>query len=112
MATRVLKVCDVCGTPTEEDTLRFGWLMSNYEIDLCSKHQEEVSSVMETAVSKARRLGAPALGVNLPPKPLSPRDQVPTTEVRAWAKANGIEVSDRGRVPDEIFEMYLSRNQS
>ena len=34
--------------------------------------------------------------------PAGPRRRLNTIEVREWAKAQGIEVKDRGRVPAEL----------
>ncbi|CDR02336.1 Lsr2-like protein [Streptomyces iranensis] len=33
-----------------------------------------------------------------------------TAEIRAWAKENGYEVSDRGRVPATVREAYAKAN--
>jgi hypothetical protein len=108
MATRVLQVCDVCGTPTDSETVRFGWGMTTYEADLCGEHAEELIGLMERMVLSARPLGAPASPVDVPRQPVPPRQQATTAEVRAWAKKKNIKVPDRGRLPDDLFEKYLS----
>ncbi|WP_193432350.1 Lsr2 dimerization domain-containing protein [Tessaracoccus aquimaris] len=33
-----------------------------------------------------------------------------TSEIRAWAKDNGFEVSDRGRIPAGVLEAYEAAN--
>lgn len=101
-------VCDLCQKGEAVDTFRFGWDLTNYEIDLCQQHADEINEVMERMVSAGRRLGAPAKSVVVEGPPLRARDQVSTMEVRKWAQKNGIEVSERGRVPDEVFERYLA----
>ncbi|KOG90521.1 Lsr2 family protein [Streptomyces sp. NPDC050617] len=45
------------------------------------------------AAAKGKPRKAPAAGEN-------------TAEIRAWAKANGYEVNDRGRVPASVKEAY------
>lgn len=104
----VQSVCDLCQRGEAVGTFRFGWDLTNYEIDLCQEHADEVNEVMERMVSSGRRLGAAAKSVVVEGPPPRARDQVSTMEVRRWAKKNGIEVSERGRVPDEVFERYLA----
>jgi len=84
-----------------EGTVRFGLDGTEYEIDLNEEHARELRDALARYVGAARRAGgaarrpartgrrAPAGGLN-------------TTEVREWAKAQGIEVKDRGRVPAEL----------
>ncbi len=111
VATRVMKVCDVCGSPTDRDTIRFGWDLVTYEVDLCDTHAEALVEIVEPILKTSRRLGAPAKSVPVsPPRPITAKDQADTSTVRAWAKKQGIKVSDRGRIPDEVFEQYLQRN--
>lgn len=110
MAKKVVlqSVCDVCQEPAAVVTFRFGWMMSNYEIDLCPEHSDELNDTMERMVSGARRLGSPSRSVTVATPAPPARSQVSTPEVRAWAKKRGIEVSPKGRVADEVFEKYLA----
>jgi len=110
MAKKVVlqSVCDLCDSREVAGTFRFGWDLVNYEVDLCREHAEELTEMMERMVSAGRRLGSPAKSVSVPGPPPHPRDQVSTLEVRKWAQRNGIEVSERGRIPDELFERFLA----
>lgn len=45
----------------------------------------------------------------LPPAGPVPPRPVSTSEIRAWALANGYDVSDRGRLPVEVVDAYESR---
>lgn len=38
------------------------------------------------------------------------RDSVPAHAVRSWARQYGHPVPDRGRVPDELIELYIDAN--
>ena len=106
-------LCDICQSPNSVDTVRFGWNLVNYEIDLCPEHSEELSAVVERAIGSARRLGAPASSGRVsPPSSLPSRAQATTAEVRAWAKKNDIDVNPRGRLPDELFDRYLAETRS
>lgn len=110
MARKVVlqSVCDVCQESEASGTFRFGWDLVNYEIDLCGPHADQLTEVMEAMASSARRMGAPARSVEVPTPPPHPRDLVSTPDVREWAKKSGIAISERGRIPDEVFEKYLA----
>jgi len=77
---------------------------TEYEIDLNSEHAQALRDALARYISASRRVsgarrpvrsgrGAPVNGVN-------------TTEIREWAKAQGIEVKDRGRVPAELVVKF------
>lgn len=82
--------------------------MVTYEVDLCTEHAAELTSTIEQLIKNSRQLGQPARSFTPPTTNIPPRAQAPTSQVRAWAKQQGIEVSERGRIPDEIFEQYLA----
>lgn len=108
MAREMVRVCDVCRAPADYDTVRLGWDLVTYEVDLCEEHGEALVGMVETILPRARRLGAPPTPVLVETKPAPARTQVPTAKVRAWAKQQGIEVSQRGRIPDEVFDAYFA----
>lgn len=114
MATRLLRVCDVCEQPIEGESIRFGWGGGFYETDLCEKHGEELRSTMERYLRKARRLGAAPKSAPIRSAPSAAgtkrtrrRPTVSTKEVREWAAKEGIDVSERGRVPESLIAQFL-----
>ena len=85
-------------------TVRFGLDGTEYEIDLNAEHAQALRNALAAYVSAGRRAGgarrqargghrASANGVN-------------STEVREWAKAQGMVVKDRGRVPAELVVKF------
>lgn len=44
-----------------------------------------------------------------PPEP--EEDEPSNAEVRAWAKEQGIDVADRGKIPADVLEQYLNREK-
>lgn len=72
----------------------------NYEIDLNAKHGRALRRALRDYIEHARQTSGskPARG--------SSRTKVDPTRVREWAKAHGIEVKDRGRVPAELIAKY------
>lgn len=120
MATRVMsvRVCDVCGEPATGDTVRFGWQSSFYESDVCDAHGAELRNLMETITKSARPMGStipaskPAKKESFVAPAARRRRRVDTAEVRAWAKKQGIEVSDKGRVPEVLIERFEKATRS
>ena len=78
---------------------------TEYEIDLNAGHAGELRDALARYVGAARRVGAaarrPGRGARR-----GPGSGLNTTEVREWAKAQGIEVKDRGRVPAELVARF------
>jgi len=103
----MMRVCDVCAEPVEDEPIRFGWGTAFYETDLCAKHGEELRDFMEKTLRTARRLGAPAKSVT-PKVRRDKRPAVSTKEVRDWAQAQGMKVNDRGRVPEALIVQFLA----
>jgi hypothetical protein len=88
-----------------EDTVRFGLDGIEYEIDLNAKHAQQLRDALARYVSVGRRVG---VGTRRPAR--SGRKAQPnalnTTEVREWAKKQGIDVKDRGRIPAELVVKF------
>ena len=86
-------------------TVRFGLDGTDYEIDLNAKHAQELRDALARYVNAARRAGggarSPARGGHR-----AQANGLNTTEVREWAKAQGIDVKDRGRVPAELVVKF------
>jgi hypothetical protein len=89
---------------TAEGTVRFGLDGSEYEIDLSSKHSEELHAALGTYVAHARKLGGtPRRSTARGGRKPSPID---TVAVRSWARENGYDIKDRGRVPAALVAKY------
>jgi hypothetical protein len=100
---QTLFIDDLDGSAAE-GTVRFGLDRTEYEIDLNEEHARELRDALARYVSAGRANGTarrPArAGRRVPVSRLN------TTEVREWAKAQGIEVKDRGRVPAELVVKF------
>ena len=102
---QTLFIDDLDGS-TAEGTVRFGLDGTEYEIDLNAGHAKELRDALARYVDAARRVSGSAR------KPArSSRGTaggLNTTEVREWARAQGIEVKDRGRVPADLMVKFKS----
>src|SRR5947209_13061828 len=106
MAQKVqtLFIDDLDGSAAE-GTVRFGLDGTEYEIDLNAEHTQALRDALARYVSAARRASSSAR------RPVrsgreAPANGLNTTEVREWAKAQGIDVKDRGRVPAELVVKF------
>ncbi len=101
---QTLFIDDIDGSEAE-GTVRFGLDGAEYEIDLSTEHAQALRDALAPYVSAARRAGGgarrPARSGRRPSA-----SGLNTTEVREWAKAQGIEVKDRGRVPAELVVKF------
>src|SRR5215475_1203335 len=101
---QTLFIDDLDGSEAE-GTIRFGLDGTEYEIDLNAGHAQALRDALARYVQAARRAGGstrrPARGGRR-----APAGGVDSTEVREWAKAQGIEVKDRGRVPAEVVARF------
>lgn len=104
---QILLVDDLDGGKADE-TVTFALDGVSYEIDLSATHAEQLRTALTTYVESGRRTGGRAAarrtGVRQPGKGAAPAGD--TAKIRAWAKENGHDVSERGRVPGNIREAY------
>jgi len=88
-----------------DGTVRFGLDGAQYEIDLNAGHAQALRDALARYVAAARRAGGgprrPARGGHR-----ASAGGIRSTEVREWAKSQGIEVKDRGRVPAELVVKF------
>lgn len=110
MATRTVStvVDDIDGSTDDVVTCAFGLGDAQFEIDLNAAHREELESALAKFVEAARQVGGGNL-VRRPRKTKADRaDRDHTHAVRQWAKDNGYDVSERGRISKTLVEAYDS----
>jgi hypothetical protein len=83
-------------------TVRFGFEGREYEVDLSEKNAAPLLKVLEKYKAVARRVTAGAKSKPYHPVRVGPDPSA----VRAWAVANGITVSPKGRVPASVVEAF------
>jgi hypothetical protein len=101
---QTLFIDDLDGSEAE-GTVRFGLDGAEYEIDLNAKHADSLRAALSPYVAAARR------SASAPRKPArsgrrGSGSALNSTEVRDWARSQGIEVKDRGRVPAELVVKF------
>jgi hypothetical protein len=90
---------------TAEETVTFALDGAEYEMDLSSDNASRLRDALAPWVAHARKTGGRRKRGSKPPADSS------TSEIRAWAQANGHDVSSRGRVSSEVRAAYEKAHQ-
>jgi hypothetical protein len=107
---QTLFIDDLDGSAAE-GTVRFGLDGADYEIDLNAEHARALRDALAPYASAGRKIGSGS-GRQVRTSRKAPADGVNTTDVREWAKAQGIEVKDRGRIPAGLVVKFKAANAS
>ena len=119
MAQRVnvVLVDDIDGTDASE-TVSFAIDGVDYEIDLSEKHAADLRDAVSLYIGHARRTGGRRKGRGRSSSGAggsggsagSGGSGASAADIRAWARENGWEVPERGRVSAEVREAYAAAN--
>ena len=98
-------VDDIDQTPAAE-TVSFGLDGTQYQIDLSEAHARELREALAVFIGHARRAtgGSRKRGGGASSAKSGPA----AAEIREWARANGWDVPDRGRVSAEVRDAYAA----
>ena len=110
MAQKVqtLFIDDLDGSEAE-GAVRFALDGVHYEIDLNAVHAKELRDVLARYTTAGRKAGGASR------QPVKNRGKAAanglnSTEVRDWARANGLDIKDRGRVPADLIVKFRAAN--
>ena len=103
--TAVRFIDDIDGSQAAE-TVRFAVDGQTYEIDLSVEHAQRLRQSLGEFIAAARRTGRGAGGSRPGRRPAGQPREVEPSVVRAWAAENGVAVSPRGRVPQDVLAKY------
>jgi len=99
----IVLVDDLDGSEASE-TVSFGLDGASYEIDLNSANAGKLRDALSKYVGHARKVGgrraAGRRGVS--------SVGVAAKDVRAWARGNGYDLPDRGRIPADVQAAYAA----
>jgi Lsr2 len=100
---QTLFIDDMDGSPAD-GTVRFALDGTGYEIDLSAGHAQALRTALSLYVDAARRGPGTQRPARSRRKPLA--GALDSTEVRDWARSQGIDVKDRGRIPAELVVKF------
>lgn len=104
---QVLFVDDVDGSEADE-TVSFALDGVLYEIDVSLTHAQALREAVAPWLGHARRTGGRSSRTAAKGRPVV--QKVDLTALREWARENGFEVSDRGRISGEVHAAWERRN--
>lgn len=97
---------DFDGTPAAE-TVSFAIDQGHYEIELSAENAARLREALAPFIERARRVADPARGTRGGGRARRSRgSRADIPQIRKWAQDKGYEISDRGRIPNEIIEAY------
>lgn len=111
MARKIIQqlVDDIDGTelgPGEGESILFAIGGTGYEIDLSNENADKLRQALAPYIAKSRRVAAGrARGIR------PPQRRPDVGAIREWARSNGFEISERGRLSAEIVNAYDAINQ-
>lgn len=101
----IILVDDIDGGDASE-TVQFGLDGTTYEIDLSDTNAKALRDALSGYVGHARKVGSGRRSNRRAGGGDSPGSNA--KEVRAWARENGHDVPERGRIPADVREAYDS----
>ena len=96
---------DIDGGTKDVSTYRFGWLGRDYEVDLSAKNFKAFGAAIAPYLQAGR----------IQPRGTASRTSKSTDReydlpaLREWAATEGIELPQRGRIPQGVVTQYLGR---
>lgn len=104
---QVLLVDDIDGSDADE-TVTFSLDGVSYEIDLTDANAQKLRDDLSTWIGHARRAGGrkTTSRSSTARRASNAGSSADLTKVREWARSNGYEVSDRGRIKADIQAAY------
>lgn len=89
-------------------TVTFSFNGTQYEIDLSEKNVDKMVKALQPYTTAARKDGGRRSGTGRTSNSGAERDQL--AKIREWDRANGHQVSDRGRISAAVQEAYHAAN--
>ncbi|HEV3362191.1 MAG TPA: Lsr2 family protein [Pseudonocardiaceae bacterium] len=107
--TTIQLVDDLDGTVSNDiATVEFGLDGVTYEIDLTEGNADALRKGLADFVASARRTGGRVKRglAAVAPTERPGRSKEQTQAIRDWAKTNGFQIAERGRVPGSVIEAF------
>ena len=101
---------DIDGTDLGEkaNTIEFAFEGKEYTIDLSDENAEAFREAVKPYINAGQRVtSAKRKGAR---KAAAKSGSHDTKAIREWARENGYDVSDRGRIPADIMDAYAAAN--
>ena len=87
-------------------TVKFGLDGKSYEIDLSEAHEKELRKALEKYVGAATQVSVHNAASTGRRKYGTGPVRRDTKHIREWLREEGVEISDRGRIPIDLMNRY------
>lgn len=115
MAQKVqtILVSDLSGQELGENgqTVKFGFLGADYEIDLSQEEADDFANMVQKYVDAGRRMGGRRQSTRGRGS-ITRRDPSQTRSIKAWLDEKGIDYPKRGRLPQDLVEQWETAHKS
>lgn len=101
MAKKFILIDDLDGESVATKTVQFEAFGRRYTIDLNDEHANELNAVLSKYASVATEIVAPN---RIAAKSI--RTPAELNEIRQWARSEGHNVSDKGRIPESVIRKF------
>jgi hypothetical protein len=102
--TQTVVIDDLDGSEAE-GTVLFGLDGTHYEIDLNTDHARELRAALARYIDAGRKVTSTARRARRNERKAA-AGGMSNADVRSWAKAQGIQVKERGRIPADVIGRY------
>lgn len=115
MAQRVITqlISDLSGDEVVDgkgETVEFAYRGTRYTIDLTDKEAAGFDRAMAMYIEHATQVGGARKSAVSSPRSSAGRSRGELQNIRAWARDNGYEVSERGRIKADVVAAYHAAN--
>ena len=108
--TTVVQISDDLDGSANASEVRFAFEGTEYTIDLSGRNRKAFEKALRPYIEAGTKVSGRRSGASRPTHPKRARSaSVDLAAVRAWAKENGHQVSDRGRLPKAVLEAYSAK---
>lgn len=111
MAQRtILQLIDDLDGSEADETVLFSLDGRSYEIDLTSENADKLRAALSSWATAGRRTSVTRRQGKHAPTDSARRQEL--EKIRQWGRDNGWQVSDRGRVPQDLQDAYRKAHSS
>lgn len=107
--TTIVHVSDDLDGSANASEVRFAFEGTEYTIDLSSKNRKNLEKALRPYIDAGSKVSGRGSRASRSSRSKRSGDSsLDLAVVRAWAKQNGHEVSDRGRLPNAVLDAFMA----
>jgi hypothetical protein len=92
------------------NTITFAYEGIEYAVDLSESNSKKLKKALDPYISAARKTGGKRPSGRRSTAAAGRSSSSDTAAIREWARSQGLQVSERGRVPQSLRDQYSAAN--